>query len=165
MALNGVADTLYLPLRYGGHLSAAVWIATASWQATRALRAVGLLLALDLGLYSFVAPWVSIVALYPSLLLLVLWFVLVGRYIADAGEHPAGATGTHVDRAPAVLPHVIEDAHTGCAFATRLTVSVDDSQTSGCVGTTTYAVAHNLAQFPCILLADARATEFGFARP
>jgi hypothetical protein len=99
MALNGVADTLYLPLRYGGHVSAAVWIATASWLATGGLRAVGLLLALDLGLYSFVAPWVSLVALYPSLLLLVLWFVLVGHHIAHAAELADGAAGVHVDRA------------------------------------------------------------------
>jgi hypothetical protein len=63
-------------------LSAAVWIVTASWQTTSWLRAVGLLLALDLGLYSFVAPWVSITALYPSLLLLVPWFVLVAPHRA-----------------------------------------------------------------------------------
>jgi hypothetical protein len=99
MALNGVADTLYLPLRYGGHVSAAVWIATASWQTTSGQRAVGLLLALDLALYSFVAPWVSVAALYPSLLLLVLWFVLVGRHIAYAGELAAAAAGMQVDRA------------------------------------------------------------------
>jgi hypothetical protein len=99
MALNGVADTLYLPLRYGGHVSAAVWIATASWEATGGLRAVGLLLALDLGLYSFVAPWVSLVALYPSLLLLVLWFVLVGRHIAQTGELASGTGGVDIDRA------------------------------------------------------------------
>jgi hypothetical protein len=57
MALNGVPITIYLAMRYGGHVSAALWFASASWQAKGATHVVGLLLALDLGGYSFVAPF------------------------------------------------------------------------------------------------------------
>jgi hypothetical protein len=82
LALNGVPETVYLPLRYGGHVSAAVWIVSASWSAAGALRPVGLLAALDLGGYSFLAPFVSFVALLPAGVLLPVWFVLVGRCLA-----------------------------------------------------------------------------------
>src|SRR5947209_3984479 len=54
MALNGVADTIYLPMRYGGHVSAALWIAMSSWEAKGATRIVGWLLALVLGGFSFI---------------------------------------------------------------------------------------------------------------
>lgn len=94
MALNGVADATFLSMRYGGHIAAALWIATASWQAKGATRGVGLLLALDLGVYSFIAPFVSFVALLPSIVLLPAWFVLVARAIgheAEAADHPAPA--------------------------------------------------------------------------
>lgn len=85
MALNGVADTLYLPMRYGGHVSAALWIAAASWQAMGAMRIVGVLLALDLGVYSFI-PNGPTVILFPSGLLLPLWFALGGHSMARDGE-------------------------------------------------------------------------------
>jgi hypothetical protein len=83
LALNGVPPTLFLPLRYGGHVSAAVWLTAASWPATGSLRPVGLLAALDLGGYSFLAPFVSFVALLPAGVLLPAWFVLVGRRLAE----------------------------------------------------------------------------------
>ena len=86
MALNGVADATFLPMRYGGHIAAALWIATASWQAKGATRGVGLLLALDLGVYSFIAPFVSFVALLPSIVLLPTWFALVAREICRGAE-------------------------------------------------------------------------------
>ncbi len=80
MALDGIPDATYLPMRYGGHISAALWIALASWQATGPVRVFGLLLALDLGGYSFIPNgpfWV----LLPSGLLLIIWFALVGRLL------------------------------------------------------------------------------------
>ena len=52
MQLNGVPSTTYLAMRYGGHISAALWIASASWQIKGAIRITGLLLALDLTVYS-----------------------------------------------------------------------------------------------------------------
>jgi hypothetical protein len=83
MQLNGVPKETYLALRYGGHISAAVWIASASWQAKGVLRIVGEFVALDLVVYSFIAfiPFTFIV-LFPSLLLLPLWLVLIARLLA-----------------------------------------------------------------------------------
>jgi hypothetical protein len=87
MQLNGIDKSIYLSLRYGGHISAALWIASASWQARWALRVVGWLLALDLFIYSFIAfiPF-TFVVLFPSLVLLPVWFVLVGRLLARGSE-------------------------------------------------------------------------------
>ena len=93
MALQGVADTLYLPMRYGGHVSAALWIAAASWRANGALRIVGLLLALDLGGYSLI-PNGPIGILILSGPLLPVWFVLVGRILARGSEHLDGPAET-----------------------------------------------------------------------
>lgn len=83
MQLNGAPVAVYLTLRYGGHISAALWTVAASWQARGALRVVGLLYALDLASYSFIAfvPR-SFLVLLPSLVLLPLWLVLVGRLLA-----------------------------------------------------------------------------------
>ncbi len=84
MGLNGVPATIFLPMRYGGHVSAALWIIVASWRTTGAIRIVGILLALFLGSYSFVAPLPGIpmfVGLLPVLILLPLWFILVGRLL------------------------------------------------------------------------------------
>lgn len=88
MGLNGVPPLTYLSLRYGGHISAALWIASASWQAKGATRVVGWLLAFDLAIYSFIAflP-LTFVVLLPSLVLLPLWFVLVGRLLSREREY------------------------------------------------------------------------------
>ncbi len=87
MQLNGVPNTTYLAMRYGGHISAALWIASASWQIKGAIRITGLLLALDLAVYSFIAfiPF-TFVILIPSLVLLPLWLVLAGRFLARERE-------------------------------------------------------------------------------
>jgi len=90
MALNGVAPATFLPMRYGGHIAAALWIASASWEAKGATRAVGLLLALDLAGYSFIAPFVSFVALLPSIVLLPAWFVLVAHHAGRKAEDRQG---------------------------------------------------------------------------
>lgn len=89
MALNGVPISTYLPMRYGGHVSAALWIAVASWRIRGPSRIIGLLLALDLGGYSFVAPFdpTHFVGLLPSFVLLPVWLVLVGRFIHQQDEH------------------------------------------------------------------------------
>ena len=83
MALNGVATPTFIARRYAGHVSAAVWIAVASWHARGASHILGLLLALDLGGYSFVAPFdpTHFVELLPSLELLPVWLVPVGRLL------------------------------------------------------------------------------------
>lgn len=108
MQLNGVATPVYLGLRYGGHISAALWVASASWQEKGVLRPVGLFVALDLALYSFIAPLFpfSFVVLIPSLALLPLWFVLAGRRIAHGtGDAPRFAGGgTPQATAPVAIP-------------------------------------------------------------
>jgi hypothetical protein len=89
MALNGVATPTFIAMGYGGHVSAALWIAVASLRAKGAPRIIGLLLALDLGGYSFVAPFdpTHFVGLLPSFVLLPLWLVLVGRFLHRKDEH------------------------------------------------------------------------------
>ena len=84
MALHGVPPATYLAVRYGGHLAAALWVLGAAWPARGALRWTGLLYALDLGSYSFLAAsGVSFAILVPSAVLLPLWLVLVGRSLAS----------------------------------------------------------------------------------
>ncbi|GCE27706.1 hypothetical protein KDA_31900 [Dictyobacter alpinus] len=85
MQLNGTPKGTYLPLRYGGHISAALWILFVSLNANGAFRVVGILLALDLAIYSFIAfiP-LSFILLLPSLILLPLWLALAGRLLATA---------------------------------------------------------------------------------
>jgi hypothetical protein len=89
MALNGVADSTELPMRYGAHVSAAIWIAVTPWRIRGASRIIGLLLALDLGGYSFVAPFdpTHFVGLLLSFVLLPVCLVLVGRFLHQQDEH------------------------------------------------------------------------------
>ncbi len=93
MALDGVAPMTAFSLKYGGHIAAALWIATASWQTQGATRIVGLLLALDLSSYSFISTFVPVIPLIPSVVLLPLWFVLVGRQLAISGMQQDSAAG------------------------------------------------------------------------
>jgi hypothetical protein len=83
MQLNGVVKMTYLSLRYGANVAAALWIASAAWQAKGAVRVIGVIVALDLAVYSFIAfiP-LTFLVLVPSLVLLPLWFFLVGRLVA-----------------------------------------------------------------------------------
>lgn len=79
-ALNGVAETDSFALRLGGHVAAAVWILSASWEAKGWLAAAGAPLGLLLGAYSLVAPWgVPVGALVAGFALLVAWLALAGR--------------------------------------------------------------------------------------
>ena len=80
MQLNGAVKLMYLTLRYGGHISSAFWTIAASWQATKGIKITGILYGIDLALYSFIAfiP-LAFVVLIPSLILLPLWLVLIGK--------------------------------------------------------------------------------------
>ena len=91
MQLNGVTKLTYLPLRYGGHIAAALWIASGAFQTRGAMRIIGWFVALDLAVYSFIAylPF-TFVVLLPSLVLLPLWFWLVGRLLARVDEPQQG---------------------------------------------------------------------------
>lgn len=87
MQLNGAPQATYLSMRYGGHISAAIWIASVSWETKGAMRIIGLLLALDLAIYSFIAfSPLTFIILLPSLVLLPLWIVLGGRFLARTSE-------------------------------------------------------------------------------
>jgi hypothetical protein len=87
MALQGVAEAIYLPMRFGGHVLAALWITVAAWHTSGATRWIGLLLALDLAAFSFI-PHGPLAILYPTGFLLPLWFALVGRYLAQSSAPP-----------------------------------------------------------------------------
>jgi hypothetical protein len=89
MALNGVPVSTYLPMRYGAHVSAALWIAVTPWRIRGASCSIGLLLAVDLGGYSFVAPFdpTHFVGLLLSFVLLPVCLVLVGRFVHQQDEH------------------------------------------------------------------------------
>jgi hypothetical protein len=82
MRLNGVDEHICTALRYGAHIPAVIWIITASLKGNRALQIVGLLQALIMGSYSFIAPWAPMEMLYPAMVLLIIWLVLSGRRIA-----------------------------------------------------------------------------------
>ncbi len=92
MQLNGVVKLTYLSLRYGANIAAALWIVSASWQAKGAMRIIGIIVAVDLALYSFIAfiPF-TFLLLVPSLILLPLWFLLVGRTFTRVSEHTTDA--------------------------------------------------------------------------
>ncbi|GHO97209.1 hypothetical protein KSF_072570 [Reticulibacter mediterranei] len=83
MQLGGVPKLIYLSLRYGANIAAALWIASASWQAKGAIRIIGWIVAITLTLYSFIAfvP-LAFLILVPSLVLLPLWFVRMGQVLA-----------------------------------------------------------------------------------
>lgn len=84
MQLNGVVKLTYLSLRYGANIAAALWIASASWQTRGVPRVIGVIVALDLAVYSFIAfiPFTFLV-LIPSLILLPVWFALIGRLLTQ----------------------------------------------------------------------------------
>ena len=81
--LGGAPKPLYLVLRLGVNLAAALWIASASSRARTGMRRLGVFVACDFACYSLVAllsPLAFLVTL-PSLVLLPVWFVLAGRWI------------------------------------------------------------------------------------
>ncbi|HEV7126880.1 MAG TPA: hypothetical protein VGN32_05500 [Ktedonobacterales bacterium] len=85
MQLADTPKSLYLPIRLAVNVLAALWIAAASWRASGATRVIGFIVAIDTALYSAVAllsPLAFVVTL-PALVLLPLWFLLVGRRLAQ----------------------------------------------------------------------------------
>ncbi len=81
MALHGVPPLVFLSLRYGGHISSALWVAWASWQAKGAIRIIGIIYAIILAAYSYI-PGASFVILLPTAVLFPAWLILVGRLFA-----------------------------------------------------------------------------------
>lgn len=97
MQVNGGVKVTFLSLRYGANIAAAVWIAASSWQESGAIRVIGIIVALTLAIYSFVAflPF-TFLMLVPSLILLPLWFVLVGRSLS--GKQSISVKGVKEDQ-------------------------------------------------------------------
>lgn len=92
MALNGVVDPEFMAFRLGAHVLAAMWVLVASAEATGAVRYVGFLVALLLGGYSLVSPWVPASALFPAVIVVLTWFVAVGRSLS---LRPINSTSSH----------------------------------------------------------------------
>lgn len=86
LQLGGASKSLYLVLRLIFNLAAALWIARASWLApTKTIWRIGIFVAIDFSLYSLLAgfvPWAFVVAL-PSLVLLPVWFLLIGNLLSQ----------------------------------------------------------------------------------
>jgi hypothetical protein len=85
MLLNGVDENICTALRYGAHIPAIIWIIVGSIQADRLMQIVGILQALVMGSYSFVAPWAPKEMLYPAIILLIIWLILAGRSLSRGG--------------------------------------------------------------------------------
>ena len=84
MQLGDTPKSVYLPIRLAVNVLAALWIAAASWRMRGASRVIGLFVAVDTTLYSALAPFSSLafVVTLPSLVLLPVWFWLVGRLLS-----------------------------------------------------------------------------------
>ena len=84
MQLNGVDEHITSALRYGAHIPAIIWIITSSLKCNRPIQIVGLLQALVMGSYSFLAPWVPMWYLYPAMILLIIWLILLGVFLGKS---------------------------------------------------------------------------------
>ena len=98
LQLGDTSKSVYLVIRLAVNVLAALWIASASWRARGGLRGIGLFVALDTVAYSCVGlffAWAFVVTL-PSLILLPVWFALVGRSLArmPASRHAEQPTAT-----------------------------------------------------------------------
>jgi hypothetical protein len=85
LQLAGASKSIYLTLRLVINLVAALWIASASLQASGGMRGIGIFVAIDFALYSLLASFfpAAFLVVLPSLLLLPVWFVLSGRRIGE----------------------------------------------------------------------------------
>jgi hypothetical protein len=101
MQLGGSPIGQYLTLRLFVNVLAALWIIAASWRAPMAMRIIGIFIAWDLVAYSLTAPFNSgaFVISLPSLVLVPVWFALVGRLLTQMAAQapitngqPAAAT-------------------------------------------------------------------------
>ena len=94
--LNGADTAIVMPMRLGGHLLAAVWIANASWNTKGSVRTVGLALAAMLGAHAFVAGWAPDWTIYPPFVFIPLWLTLLGMRMRLPAPADARAIPGHV---------------------------------------------------------------------
>jgi hypothetical protein len=92
--INGAAPPLIFSLRLGGHVLAAVWIASTAWRQQRLRRLLGSGAAATLGLQSLIAPLVGA----PGLLavagpLLVLWLAATSVWRGDLSDRTRRTPG------------------------------------------------------------------------
>ena len=102
MQLAGSPVGQYLSLRLFVNVLAALWIIAASWRAPLAMRIIGIFIAWDLVAYSLTAlfnPNAFIISL-PSLVLVPVWFALVGRLLMQLAEQATVADGQPAVAAP-----------------------------------------------------------------
>lgn len=96
MSINGVAHDITWPIRLGGHVFAGVWIAVASACMSRQLiRIIGVVTGIWLGGYSFVADVAPDFVLYPSALLIVVWFALLAAMHEQTSASDDSAQSPH----------------------------------------------------------------------
>ena len=82
MYLNNVDEHTTTALRYGAHIPAVIWIITSSLKGNRLMQVTGILQAVIMGSYSFIAPWAPTWFLYPAMVLLIIWLFLAGRHLS-----------------------------------------------------------------------------------
>ncbi len=82
MQINGVDEHLCSALRYGAHIPAVIWIITSSMHCNHQMQIVGITQGLIMAGYSFIAPWAPAWVLYPAMILLIIWLLLSGRFLA-----------------------------------------------------------------------------------
>jgi hypothetical protein len=84
MPLYNVPIEIYSALRFGGaHMATAVWIGAVSMGQKGALAIVGLPMAVFLAAYSFIKLWVPPFILDYFFIVLILWYVLLLRYLVQ----------------------------------------------------------------------------------
>lgn len=95
MTLNDVPWTIALPVRLGGHILAATWLITVSLICRPlALRIVGVVTGLWLGLFTFFASVLPLALLGPPGVLVVVWLGLLAWY------YPTTPVATQATDAP-----------------------------------------------------------------
>lgn len=82
MRLNNVDELICSALRYGAHIPAVIWIISSSLKCNRLILITGLLQSLIMGSYSFLAALVPMWYLFPAMILLIIWLILVGKYLS-----------------------------------------------------------------------------------
>lgn len=82
--INGAALATLMPLRLGGHVLAALWIADAALSSGGAVAAVGMVLAVLLGGHAVTAPWIPPWVIFLPFMLIPIFLVLIGRAIERA---------------------------------------------------------------------------------
>ena len=101
MQLAGSPLQQYLALRLVVNVLAALWFVAASWRAPMAMRIIGIFVGWDLVAYSLTVPFntSAFIISLPSLILVPVWFALVGRRLSSLANESSVA-----QRQPAANP-------------------------------------------------------------